>query len=87
MTEIKLKGTVVEGSFGKDSKSEHNAVYLDTGENKYRLKRLGGNPFFDEMLHNLIGKTIEAEGNLTDYFFEITDKPEEIKTTIKKKIK
>jgi hypothetical protein len=73
---MKLKGTVVEGSFGKDSKSEHNAVYLDTGGNKYRLKRRSGNPFFDETLHKLIGKTIEVEGNLTDYFFEITDKPD-----------
>lgn len=84
---MKLKGIVVEGSYGKGSKSEHNAVYLDTGENKYRLKRRGGNPFYDESLHNLIGKTIEAEGNLTDYFFEITDEPKELKSTTKKKIK
>ncbi|MCC7058462.1 MAG: hypothetical protein IT272_13700 [Chitinophagales bacterium] len=87
MTDMKLKGIVVEGSYGKGSKSEHNAVYLDTGENKYRLKRRGGNPFYDESLHNLIGKTIEAEGNLTDYFFEITDEPKELKSTTKKKIK
>ena len=77
---MKLKGKVVEGTFGKDSKSEHNAVYLDTGENKYRLKRFGVNPFYDETLHNLIGKTIEAEGNLTDHFFEITNDPSELKT-------
>ena len=75
---MKLKGTVVEGSFGKGSKSEHNAVYLDTGEKKYRLKRRGGNPFYDESLHRLVGKTIAAEGTLTDYFFEITNDPEEL---------
>lgn len=80
---MKLKGKVVEGTFSKGSKSEHNAVYLDTGENKYRLKRMGGNPFFDETLHNLIGKTIEAEGNLTDYFFEITNDPNELQSTKK----
>lgn len=72
---MKLKGRVIEGTFSKGSKSEHNAVYLDTGENKYRLKRIGGNPFFDDTLHKLIGKTIEVEGNLTDYFFEITKEP------------
>jgi hypothetical protein len=83
MTDMKLKGKVVEGTFSKGSKSEHNAVYLDTGENKYRLKRMGGNPFFDETLHNLIGKTIEAEGNLTDYFFEITNDPNELQSTKK----
>jgi len=87
MKDMKLKGKVVEVSFGKGSKSEHNAVYLDTGENKYRLKRIGGNPFYDETLHNLIGKTIEAEGKLTDYFFEITNEPEELKAITKKKTK
>jgi anthraniloyl-CoA monooxygenase len=35
----KLKGKVVTGTFGKGSKSEHDAVFLDTGEEKYRLKR------------------------------------------------
>lgn len=84
---MKLKGKVVEGTFGKGSKSEHNAVYLDTGTEKYRLKRIGGNPFYDETLHNLVGKIIEAEGNITDYFFEITNDPSELKSTTKKKIK
>lgn len=75
---MKLKGTVVEGSFGQGSKSEHHAVYIDTGDKKYRLKRRGGNPFYDETLHSLVGKTISAEGVLTDYFFEITGEPEEL---------
>jgi hypothetical protein len=77
---MKLKGMVVKGTFGKGSKSEHNAVYLDTGEKKYRLKRKAGNPFYDETLHKLIGKEIEAEGNLTEYFFEITKDPVERKS-------
>lgn len=84
---MKLKGIIVEGNFGKGSKSEHNAIYLDTGEKKYRLKRRGGNPFYDETLHNLVGKTISAEGNLTDYFFEITKEPKELKVITKKKLK
>lgn len=83
---MKLKGTVVKGSFGKGSKSVHTAVYLDTGKNKYRLKRKGGNPFYDESLHSLIGKIIEAEGDVTDHFFEITNDPSEFKSLGKKKI-
>jgi hypothetical protein len=74
---MKLKGKIVEDTFGEGSKSEHNAVYLDTGTEKYRLKRIGGNPFYDETLHNLIGKTIELEGNITNHFFEITNLPDE----------
>ncbi|MCF2221506.1 hypothetical protein H9Q08_19760 [Chryseobacterium sp. PS-8] len=77
---MKLEGLVVEGRFGKESKSEHSAIYIDTGENKYRLKKLGGNPFYDETLHNLIGKKVSVEGNLTDYFFEMTSSPKELKT-------
>jgi hypothetical protein len=83
----KLIGTVIEEKFGKDSKSEHNALYIDTGEKKYRLKRRGGNPFYDEALHNLVGKTISAEGNLTDYFFEITNEPITINNELKNKSK
>jgi len=77
---MKLQGLVVEGVYGEGSKSEHTAVYLDTGAKKYRLKRRGGNPFFDQTLRDLIGKTILAEGNLTDHFFEFTTEPEVIDT-------
>ncbi len=81
---MKLKGKVVTEVFGEGSKSEHQAVYLDTGDKKYRLKRKGGNPFYDEALYNLVGKTIAAEGNLTAHFFEITQNPDELKPKSKK---
>lgn len=77
-TKLELTGKVILQKFGKDSKSEHDAVYLDTGKKKYRLKRKGGNPFHDESLHKLLGKTIKAKGNLTQYFFEITSDPQEV---------
>lgn len=75
----KLKGKVILEKFGKDSKSEHNAVFLDTGKKKYKLKKKGGNPFFDSSLQNLVGKQIKVEGNITPHFFEITNEPEELK--------
>lgn len=81
---MKLKGKVVKKLFGEGSKSEHDAVYLDTGKKQYRLKRKGGNPFYDETLHNLVGKTISAEGKLTQHFFEITGDTDEMKSTKKK---
>ncbi|HET6559846.1 MAG TPA: hypothetical protein VFG54_21145 [Prolixibacteraceae bacterium] len=73
----KLTGKVVAQKFGEGSKSEHDAVYLDTGDKKYRLKKKGGNPFYDESLHKLVGKTIELEGDITPGFFVIKDEPEE----------
>lgn len=76
MTE--LIGKVVVQKFGSGSKSEHDAVYLDTGKEKYRIKKKGGNPFYDASLHDLVGKTIKVEGNITPYFFEITNDPQEL---------
>jgi len=72
-----LKGKVILEKFAEGSKSEHEAVFLDTGEERYRLKKRGGNPFHDDSLHLLVGKTINAEGIVTPHFFEITSEPKE----------
>lgn len=62
---MRVRGTVVHRLFGKNSKSEHTAVYLETPSgDSYRLQRSGGNPFFDETLELLVGKTIEGSGTL-----------------------
>lgn len=53
-------------SYGTGSKSEHEAVMLDTGEGLYRMRRRGGNPFRDPELDALVGSTIECEGTLRD---------------------
>lgn len=74
----KLKGKVILQDFGQASKSAHKAVFLDTGSKIYRLKKIGGNAFYDASLHELVGKHIKAEGNITDHFFEISGEPEEI---------
>lgn len=87
MKSLILTGTVIKAEFGKGSKSEHNALYISTDKAKYRLKRRGGNPFYDEILHKLIGKTIQVEGNLTDHFFEITSIPVLIKSHPKNNLK
>jgi hypothetical protein len=60
-------GKVTSGPFGTGSKSEHRAVYLDTAQGRYVLRREKGNPFFDPKLEALIGKTIRCEGELEDY--------------------
>lgn len=70
---ITLKGVVIIQKFAEGSKSEHDAVYLDTGKKQYRLKKRGGNPFYDESLHKLIGHLVILKGILNPYFFEITE--------------
>ena len=60
----RFRGKVVSKLTSKGSKSERMAVQLDTGDELYILRRRGGNPFRDEVLEELVGKTIEARGRL-----------------------
>lgn len=71
-----LTGKVVLQKFGQGSKSEHDAVCLETDQGSFVLRRVGGNPFRDPVLHQLIGKTITATGMIRNYVFfakEITE--------------
>lgn len=65
--DITLTGKVIRKTFSAGSKSEHEAVYLDTGDNSYKLKRAGGNPFFDAELEKLVGKEITVTGRVDGY--------------------
>ncbi|MES2645264.1 MAG: hypothetical protein V4717_00210 [Bacteroidota bacterium] len=63
--------------FGEGSKSEHDALGIETKEGWIKLKRMGGNPFHDAELEKLIGKKIKATGTKDDYQF-IASKVEQI---------
>ena len=78
MEEIHLTGKVILQKFGAGSKSDHESVSLDTGDAVYKLVRRGGNPFHDEILLSLVGKTIRAAGTVNKYIFEISDTETEI---------
>lgn len=62
----RFTGNVVKKQWGKGSKSAHMAVALESGSSLLKLRRVGGNPFFDPELEKLVGKTIEAKGILLD---------------------
>ncbi len=59
-------GHVVKAPWGKGSKGEHEAVFLVTGDERLKLRRLGGNPFVDREIEKLVGKSIRAAGTLID---------------------
>jgi hypothetical protein len=59
---VKYQGKVIKKLFGESTKSEHDAVMLVTPQGEYRLRREGGNPFFDEELEKLVGKAIRCQG-------------------------
>jgi hypothetical protein len=68
-SETALSGKVVLKTFGEGSKSEHEAIYLETANGSYVLRRQGGNPFNDPVLFKLEGKNITARGILNKYVF------------------
>ena len=71
--ERKLSGKVVLKKFGTGSKSEHDAIYLESAEGSFVLRRQGGNPFYDPELHKLIGKEITATGTINQSLFLAKD--------------
>ena len=70
MKPITLEGEVIKATFSKDSKSEHEAVWLVIDEDtRYKLQREGGNPFQDDVLESVVGKYISAKGIVYRYSF------------------
>jgi hypothetical protein len=59
---VSRQGTVAKRLVARGSKSEREAVVLQTGEGEYVLRREGGNPFHDPELERLVGKKIRALG-------------------------
>ncbi|MBD0280445.1 MAG: hypothetical protein ICV81_21120 [Flavisolibacter sp.] len=70
---VELTGKVVMKKVNVGSKSEYEAVCLETDNASYVLRRAGGNPFQDQSLQKLKGKTITAKGVISDYLFFMTE--------------
>lgn len=61
---MEWQGSVNHKLLRRGTKSEHRAVVLSTGSGEYKLRRVGGNPFVDEVLESLVGKRIRCTGRL-----------------------
>jgi hypothetical protein len=70
---MELTGKVVKKRFAAASKSDRNAVIIETGSADVVLRRKGGNPFHDPALDDLVGKSIRATGELHGYTFLMSD--------------
>ena len=62
-----LTGTVVRGSFGKGSKSEREAIWLDTDGRRLVLRRKGGPAMDDRALEKYVGKRVKCDGFVVGY--------------------
>ena len=72
-SQVELTGSVIIRAFAEGSKSEHDAVCLQTIEGTFVLRRIGGNPFNDEVLRDLVGKRITSYGRIKGPYFMMTD--------------
>ncbi|MEN5272273.1 MULTISPECIES: hypothetical protein [Stenotrophomonas] len=65
LIEKSLRGNVFKQPYALGSKSEHSAVCLkDARGRSYRLRFLGGEPYSDPELEQLVGKKISANGEI-----------------------
>ena len=62
-----LTGTVARGPFGTGSKSERQAVWLETAEGRYVLRRKEGPTYDDRALDQYVGKRVKCDGFLVTY--------------------
>lgn len=62
-----LTGKVASGIFGKGSKSEHMAVWLEAPGRRLVLRRKGGPAFGDQSLQQYVGKRVTCDGFVLDH--------------------
>jgi hypothetical protein len=62
---MEIVGKVVKRPFAVGSKSEREAVLLETAAgDSYLLRRQGGNAFYDATLDALVDQTVRCRGQL-----------------------
>lgn len=57
-----LRGRVTQGEYGKGSKSEREAVFIETTNGRYILRRKSGPVFGDTELVGYVGHEVECDG-------------------------
>lgn len=64
---VGLRGHVTRRVFGKGSKSEHMAVWIDTDRGSFVLRRKDGPAFADPKLDRYVGKDVVCDGFIVSH--------------------
>jgi hypothetical protein len=64
-----LAGKVEAGRFGEGSKSARDAVWIETDQGRFVLRRKDGPSFGDKELKKYVGKRVECSGFIVGYTF------------------
>ena len=70
---ITLTGRVGKKELGGTSKSAHTSFVLQTKNGDIKLRREGGNPFYDDFFEKYEGKNISVEGFDMGQYFLVSD--------------
>ena len=62
-----LEGIVTKAAFGTGSKSERNALWLETAQRPLVLRRKGGPSFGDSSLDAYVGQRVRCDGFVVGY--------------------
>src|SRR5262249_37607163 len=62
-----VTGAVERGPFGAGSKSEREAVWLETSMGRFVLRRKSGPTFGDRALDKYVGKRVKCDGFIIGY--------------------
>jgi hypothetical protein len=62
-----LEGVVVRAPFGTGSKSEREAVWLETAEGRFVLRRKEGPTYDDRALDKYVGQRVKCDGFIVGY--------------------
>ena len=68
-----LTGKVEKKDMGGTSKSAHTSFVLQTKDGDVKLRREGGNPFYDDFFEKYEGKNIAVEGFDMGQYFLVSD--------------
>lgn len=68
-----FEGRVAKKRVAPGSKSDHEAVVLETGDGSLVLRRQGGNAFRDPVLDDLVGHRIRGTGRRSGSTLILTD--------------
>ena len=67
-----LTGKIEKRNFGGTSKSAHLGFVLQTEQGPVKLRREGGNPFYDDFFEEYENEQISVEGYDMEQYFLVT---------------
>jgi len=73
LDKIILTGKIEKKALGGTSKSAHLGFVLQTPKGPVKLRREGGNPFYDDFFEQYENQNIQVEGYDMDQYFLVTN--------------